>query len=242
MGRAKRKGDEGAPRATGVGRGDEGRGPWPFCGERMIGASMRVAVAWAGGVGSMLALEAALSGTREVVLVHVVAQRAPPPSLVQEQAAALGLPLRLVEGPEIPALASALRDAKVDQVCFGYLRGEEHAGMFTLARAARDAGVEPSLPARHLRPDVAARRSCESGHRAFVRRVARPVPPAWLGRFFDAPAVEEFEAEFGRTGWAGIRTLVVEGPRFARKVQAAAGEPELVSEGEWRLPLGVLGC
>lgn len=209
---------------------------------------MRVAVAWAGGIGSMLALEDALRVPgHDVTLVHAVTERTASEFVIEDQAAALGLPLRLARpganGDEIGALADALRDAKVERVSFGYLRGEENAGMFTLARAARDAHAEPHIPARHIRPDDAARQLADAGHRAFVHRVISPVPPAWLGRFLDdAATIDAFEGEFGRVGWTSIRTLVVAGPRFVRPLDVTAGDVEPTPEGGWRLPLAVRGC
>jgi len=54
--------------------------------------------------------------------------------------------------------------------------------------------------------------------------------------------LEVLEAEHGRAGWASARTLVVDGPRFARSVAATAGEAEATPEGGWRLALGLRGC
>jgi hypothetical protein len=206
---------------------------------------MRVALAWGCGVGSVLALDALRAAGDDVTLVHAVVRagdaRAVPDFVVEAQAAALGLPIQLARGPaEIPALTAALRDAKVEAVAFGYVRGEENAGMFALSRAARDAGVEPMLPVRHVPPGEAARVFVASGGRAFVR-AARPAERALLGRFLDGALIEEVDATLGRSGWAALRTLAVGGPPFLRDVEATAGEPEPAGDA-WRLAVGLRGC
>jgi diphthamide synthase (EF-2-diphthine--ammonia ligase) len=189
---------------------------------------MRVALAWGCGIGSLLALDALLREGHDVTLVHAPppagALRAVPPFVVQEQAARLGLPLRLARGPdERSALAEAA--AGFDAAAFGYLRGEEHEGAFKLGRALP---TRLLLPVRHERPDEAARALARAGHRLFVRAVAAPLPRDLLGRFLDEVLIDEIEGAHGRRGWALVRTLAVDGPRFETRLDVAAGEPEPV--------------
>lgn len=208
---------------------------------------MKVALGWAGGIGSLAALEA-LGRAHDVTLVHVAGDpRAAPDFVIGEQAAALGLPL-VVERPragepETEALARALASFSPDGIAFGYLRGEDYAGMFKVARAARGAGAEPLLPVRHVRPDEAARSLAERGDRLFVRAVDAPLPREWLGAFLDPATVDGIEGSHGRQAWSQLRTLAVDGPRFRRRVEATAGDIVPAGGGEgWRLEIGLKGC
>lgn len=207
---------------------------------------MRVALAWAGGSGSLLALDALLATGHDVALVHVPAPesawRHVPAYVVEEQAAALGLPLTLArgEGPELARLAAALASTDAERVAFGYLRGEEYE-QFHLAKALGRADAAALLPVRHLPAGEAARQLVESGHRAFVRAAAPPFGPETLGRFLDAATVDELDGVAGRRGWASLRTLAVGGPRFRRPVEATALQPR-AAEDAWRLDVGLRGC
>lgn len=207
---------------------------------------MRVALAWGCGVGSLLALDALVREGHDVVLVHVPSPagtwRHVPPFVVEDQAAALGLPLVLAEGdaPELARLSTALARARADLVAFGYLRGEEYE-KFHLAKAVGRAETPALLPVRHVPPAEAARQLVEGGARAFVRGVAEPFAPALLGRFLDAASVDEVEGTAGPKGWASLRTLVVGGPRFRRTFEVTALDAEAVAGG-WRLGLGLRGC
>lgn len=205
---------------------------------------MRIALAWGGGIGSVLALEA-IAG-HDVTLVHAPT---PPGSLahlpafvVEAQAAALGLPLALApEGrTQMGALAQAVSRLRPEKVAFGYLRGEEYE-QYHLAKTLQAAEAEALLPVRHLPPGEAARIFAEAGHRAFVRAAAPPFDAPLLGRFLDQQAVDEVDAAGGRRGWAGVRALAVDGPRFRRRLDVAAGEARPAGEG-WRLDLGLPGC
>jgi diphthamide synthase (EF-2-diphthine--ammonia ligase) len=210
--------------------------------------SSRVALAWAGGIGSLLALDALRRAGRDVTLVHLQPSegeaRAVPPFLVEEQAACLGLPLvsEPAGGNELAAVARALERARCDAVAFGYLRGEDYVGMFKVANAARAGGAEPLLPVRHLRPDDAAHALVAAGHRAFVRSVGAALPRAWLGRMLDAPLVDDVEEAAGRAGWSLVRTLAIDGPLFARRVEATVGDIVPTADGAARVELGLKGC
>ena len=202
---------------------------------------MRVALGWGCGVGSLLALDALLREGHDATLVRALpppgALRAVPDFVVEEQAARLRLPLRVASGPDERAALSGLLDG-MDAVAFGYLRGEEHAGTFKLLRALP---APPLLPVRHVRPDDAARTLAREGHRLFVRAVHDPLAPDLLGRFLDETLVDDVEGAHGRQGWALVRALAVDGPRFRGRVEAAAGEPERAEDG-WRLGLSLRGC
>lgn len=205
---------------------------------------MRIALAWGGGIGSLLALDALAA--HDITLVHAPAppERAAhvPPFVVEAQAAELGLPLEVApEGPsQMAALAEAVARLRPDKVAFGYLRGEEYE-QYHLAKALQGAGAEALLPMRHLPPGEAARAFVEAGHRAFVRAAGPPFDASLLGRFLDGPAVDEVDAAAGRRGWAGVRALAVDGPRFRRRVTVTALDPRSVGDG-WRLDLALLGC
>lgn len=203
---------------------------------------MRVALAWAGGVGSLLALEA-LRG-QDVTLVHAPLPASSllhvPRFVVEEQAAALGLPVAWAASGDAHALAEAAVGAGAGRLALGLLRGEEHDA-YRLARALHEHGLEGAFPVRHLPAGEAARQLVESGHRLVVRAARPPFPRDLLGRFLDAALVDEAEAAAGRRGWAGLRALAVDGPRFRRRVGAVALEPRPVGDG-WRLDLGLQGC
>jgi len=207
----------------------------------------RVALGWGCGIGSILALDALQREKHDVVLVRVVpvpgSTRDVPDFVVQEQAACLGLPLRIEQAVgegETAALERALAVVRADAIAFGYLRGEDYLGLFKVASSTRRVGAEPLLPVRHLRPDDAAHRMVESGHRAFVRATRDDAERAWLGRFLDAPVIDEIEGTLGRSGWSLLRSLVVDGPLFQRRLDAVAADAVRASDG-WRLGLSLKG-
>lgn len=204
---------------------------------------MKVALAWGGGIGSLLALDALRREGHAVTLLHVLAGRGVPDFVLEAQAAALALPLHVEEpgaADEMAAMRRGLEKLQVDRVAFGYVRGEEHAG-WKVGKFTRSAGAEPMLPVRHVPPGEAARAFVEAGHRAFVHVVHDPLPRALLGRFVEHALADDVDALHGRGGWASLRTLAVDGPAFARRLDVAAGD--VVEEAaSARLVLSLRGC
>ncbi|HWH09378.1 MAG TPA: hypothetical protein VNX21_09270 [Candidatus Thermoplasmatota archaeon] len=203
---------------------------------------MKVALAWAGGLGSLASLDA-LRG-RDVTLVHAPLSEGSlahlPRYVVEAQAAALRLPLAWAPAPDPHALAEAAARAGAQALALGLLRGEDHDA-YRLARALHEHRVEGAFPVRHLPAAEAARGLVETGHRLFARACRPPFDASLLGRFLDAGAVDEVDAVAGRRGWTAVRFLAVDGPLFRRRVEATALEPRTAGDG-WRLDLGLQGC
>lgn len=180
---------------------------------------------------SCLALARLADAGHDVTLVHVVAggdgEPAAPGFLVEEQAAALGLPLALGREAELEGL---LRAVAPDAVAFAGAGATRLASRLDL----------PSLwPAGSEAPDAVAQEAVRGGFRAFVTACRPPLDPSFLGRFLD----EELLADLRATGAGNgdYDTLVVDGPLFRRRVDAMAGDAVPHGDG-WRLELGLRGC
>jgi len=149
-----------------------------------------VALAWDGGIPAAAALDRLLAGGADVALALPEEDGPVPRFLLEEQAAALRLPL--AEGP-------------------------------ATARPGPASGL--------------------GGLRAFVCACRPPLSAEWLGRFVDEPLLADARAmgvDLLAPG-AAAATLVVEGPRFSRRVEAMAGDVA-PHAGGWRLDLGLRGC
>lgn len=212
---------------------------------------LRVALSWSGGKDSALALARLLEAGHEVALVHLTdaatrrdRAHGVPDFLVEEQAAALALPLHLgaseVAGYEAE-LARLLREAAPEAVAFGDIRLAEHRAWGE--RLAARLGLAAMFPLWGEPPGAPARESVARGFRAFVTACRPPLDPSFLGRFLDADLL----ADMPRTGAdpdgenGEYHTLVVDGPPFRRRVDAMAGDVVPDRDG-WRLELGLRGC
>ena len=209
-----------------------------------------VALCWAGGAGSLLALDALLAEGHRITLVHAPTQRewgrrvrALPTFLVEAQAAALDLPLRLAGAGaqrETDALADAAAASGATHAAFGFVRGEEHVG-WKLGKTLRARGLEPLLPVRHQPPGEAARILVDRGARLVVRAVATGGPRHALGRVLDEELVDDVDAAYGRAGWSALRTFTTGGPPFAKRVDVVSGETVEAEDGV-ALALALAGC
>ncbi|HVL49738.1 MAG TPA: hypothetical protein VM889_14370 [Candidatus Thermoplasmatota archaeon] len=206
---------------------------------------MRVALAWAGGLGSVLALDALLDAGHDVTLVNVVdaasrrdPARGAPDFLLDAQMALTGarfaqtrfdggVQAKSREPPAFaPVVALAARASGAEALAVGGALD----GAWT--RAAHAAGLEPLAPVAGLDAASALARARERGHRAFTVAVAQRADAARLGRFVD---------ETDGAPRAGDRTLVVASPRFARRLDVAAGEAREHGDG-MALDVTLRGC
>lgn len=212
---------------------------------------MRVVLSWSGGKDSALTLLRLLDDGHDVTLAHLTdaatrrdRAHGVPDFLVEEQAAALALPLDL-RASDIPgyggALAAATRAAKAEAIAFGDIHLEAHRAWGQ--RFAEKEALRAIWPLWGESTRVVATEAVSSGLRAFVVACRPPLDPSFLGRFLDADLVADVEARgadpAGEDG--SYHTLVIDGPRFRRRVDAVAGASRPVGEG-WMLDLSLRGC
>lgn len=212
---------------------------------------MRAALSWSGGKDGMLALDRLLQLGADVTLVHLTdaatrCDRAHgvPDFVIEDQAAALGLPL-VLDASDWAGYEEAFLDvlARVapDAVAFGDIQLEAHRAWGE--RIARRAGVDAmwplwNAPTRAVVDEVLAR-----GFRAVVTACRPPLGASFAGRFLDATLVEDaIRRGADPAGEDGAyHTLVVGGPRFRRPLEVTAGDVVPWGPG-WRVTLGLRGC
>jgi uncharacterized protein (TIGR00290 family) len=204
-----------------------------------------VVLSWSGGKDSTLALAALLADARyEVVAlltsitsgydrvsIHGVRR-----SLVEAQAAALGLPLRTIEleprcsneAYETAYLEACARlrvgHPRVGHVAFGDLYlSDVRAYRERLARAA---GHEPLFPLWGRETRALAAEFVEAGFRAHLVCVdTQQLPASFAGRAFDDGLLAELPAGVDPCGERGeFHTFVSDGPLFAAPVGVHVGE------------------
>jgi uncharacterized protein (TIGR00290 family) len=212
--------------------------------------AVKVALSWSGGKDSALALAGLRAEGHVVTLVHLTdadsrrdRAHGVPDFLIQEQAAALGLPLHLgasdVRGYEAVFL-DALREVAPDAVAFGDIDFVPHREWGEAL--ARKAGVRALWPLWGM-PTRAVAEEAVKTMRAFVVACRPPLDATFLGRFLDEELLRDVEARGADP--AGERgeyhTFVVEGPGFRRRVEATAGDVAPLGDG-WRLDVGLRGC
>jgi uncharacterized protein (TIGR00290 family) len=200
-------------------------------------------MSWSSGKDSALALhhvlrggEVAVTGLLTTVNAEFdrVAMHGVRRALLEEQAAALGLPLHVVElpwpcGNEIyeqlmsAAVASAV-SAGVEVMAFGDLFLED-------VRAYRERMLEgtrlsPLFPLWQRPTGELARELLESGVRAVITCVdSAQAPRGIAGRWYDDALLAELPAGVDRCGENGeFHTVVVDGPDFSAPIQVTIGE------------------
>jgi uncharacterized protein (TIGR00290 family) len=154
--------------------------------------------------------------------------------LLEAQAAALGLPLHIVElpwpcpNPVYERLMSAALDAAgrqgVSRVVFGDL-------FLADIRAYREAslagtGMTPVFPLWRRPTAEVARAILASGIRAIITCVdPAQAPKAIAGRWYDQALLRELPESIDQCGENGeFHTFVTDGPGFARPLDVIAGE------------------
>jgi uncharacterized protein (TIGR00290 family) len=200
-------------------------------------------MSWSSGKDSTLALhEARCAGEVEVtgllttvnstagrVAMHAVRQL-----LLEAQAAALGLPLHVVELPwpcpnevyeqRMSAAVGTARQQGVERVVFGDLFLED-------VRAYREAslagtGITPVFPLWQRPTAVLAREMLARGIRAVITCVDPAQAPASLaGRWYDEALLEALPVGVDPCGENGeFHTFVADGPGFAYPLEVSIGE------------------
>lgn len=109
--------------------------------------------------------------------------------------------------------------------------------------AASKAGVEVLRPLGDAPPAPLVEEALARGVRAFVAVCRPPLDEGFLGRFVEPPLVDLMAARGADPGGAdgAHATFAVDGPGFARRVDATAGGAVPWKDG-WRLDLGLRGC
>lgn len=193
---------------------------------------MRSFFSWSGGKDSMLALHRALAGGHEVQALLAMfdesgersRSHALPPSLMQAQADALGLPLVMrqaswtsYEAVFIEQLR-AFAAAGVTHGLFGDIDLQPHRDWEEKVCAA--AGIEAVLPLWHEPRRTLVDELLALGYRARVVCVdARFLDASFCGREFDAAFIADLPAGVDACGENGeFHTFVFDGPRFHRPV------------------------
>jgi uncharacterized protein (TIGR00290 family) len=200
-------------------------------------------MSWSSGKDSTLALhEARSAGEVEVtgllttvnstagrVAMHAVRQ-----VLLEAQAAALGLPLHVVELPwpcpnevyeqRMSAAVAAARQQGVERMVFGDLFLED-------IRAYREAslagtGITPVFPLWQRPTAALAREMLARGIRAVITCVDPAQAPASLaGRWYDEALLEALPVGVDPCGENGeFHTFVADGPGFAYPLEVSIGE------------------
>lgn len=210
-----------------------------------------MALTWGGGKDGALALARLLEAGHDVTLVHLTDSatrrdraHGVPDFLVEEQAAALGLPLVLgasdARGHDAE-MGRLLREAASEAVAFGDARSAPHRERGE--RLAARLGLSALWPLWGEPPGAVAEEVVRRGFRAFVTACRPPLEVSFLGRFLDEETLGDVRAAGadpeGENG--EYHTLVVDGPHFRRRVDAMAGDAVPHGDG-WRLELGLRGC
>jgi uncharacterized protein (TIGR00290 family) len=203
----------------------------------------RAWMSWSSGKDSALALhEARTAGEVDVVglltTVNAVADRVAMHgvrrTLLEAQAHALGLPLRVVELPwpcpndayeaRMAAAVAEARDVGVEAVVFGDLFLEDVRRY--RERSLEGSGLEPLFPLWGEPTGALARRMLARGIRAVVTCTDLGQGARGLaGRWFDEAFLDALPPGVDPCGERGeFHTLVVDGPGFARPLDVVVGE------------------
>jgi uncharacterized protein (TIGR00290 family) len=200
-------------------------------------------MSWSSGKDSTLALHRARSaGDVDVVglLTTVnssadrVAMHAVRRELLEAQARAIGLPLRVVELPwpcpneiyeqRMTAALETATDDGVDHVIFGDLFLEDIRAYRETSLAGT--GISPLFPLWAQPTDALAVEMLDAGVRAVVTCVdPAQAPPSIAGRWYDADLLRELPATVDPCGERGeFHTFVTDGPGFAHPLDVEVGE------------------
>lgn len=163
-----------------------------------------------------------------------VAMHATRRSILESQAAAVGLPLQVIPLPwPCPngVYESRMREAielargrGVTHVAFGDLFLEDIRSY--RVEQMRGTGIDTLFPIWGERTGTLARRMIEGGLEAVVTCVdARKLPRTFVGRRFDHAYLDDLPAEVDPCGENGeFHTCVLAGPGFTRPIAADVGE------------------
>jgi diphthamide synthase (EF-2-diphthine--ammonia ligase) len=167
-------------------------------------------------------------------LADRVAMHAVRRSLVEAQADRLDLPLTFVEIPEhctnavyeermTRAIDTALRD-DIEHFVFGdlFLEDVRHYREQQLDGT----GISPRFPLWGVPTDELAHSVIEWGVRAVITCVdPKQIPPAFIGRTFDAALLEELPVGVDPCGERGeFHTFAFDGPGFSSPIKIEVGE------------------
>lgn len=203
----------------------------------------RAWMSWSSGKDSMLALQAArcrndveivgllttVNAEADRVAMHAVRR-----TLLEAQAAALGLRLHVVALPwPCPneeyerRMSAALEEARGDgvrQVIFGDLFLDDIRAYREHAMA--DTGLTPLFPLWQRPTAQVAREIIDAGIRAVLTCVDPNQAPAELaGRWYDQQLLDELPSSVDPCGENGeFHTFVVDGPGFADSIPISVGE------------------
>lgn len=200
-------------------------------------------MSWSSGKDSALALHEArrrddvdvvgllttVNTTADRVAMHAVRR-----TVLEAQAAALGLPLHVVELPwpcpnevyeqQMSAAVAAATDAGVERMIFGDL-------FLADIRAYREqmlagSGLAPMFPLWQRPTDELAREMLTSGIRAVLTCVdLRLLPASLAGRWYDETLLADLPDGIDPCGENGeFHTFVVDGPGFAHALDVEVGE------------------
>lgn len=215
-------------------------------------STRRAWVAWSSGKDSALALHDALADPAlEVVGLlttidqasAAVTMHAVPRVLVAAQAAALGLPLHVVEVPSpcpddlyrerMEAALSVARAEGVTAVVFGDLH---LADVRAYREEAMDgSGLVPVFPLWEQPVDDVAARIVDLGLAPVVTCVdTEQLDASFVGRAYDRSLLADLPAGVDPCGENGeIHTFVTDGPAFSHPVPVSIGPPTLAPDGRF---------
>jgi uncharacterized protein (TIGR00290 family) len=225
-------------------------------GNRMMRAkSTSTVLLWSGGKDAALALDALSQSddhSVDVLLTTVleeaerVRRHGVPLGLIEAQAEAIGVPLRVVRVP--PAASNATYEAALERA-LAPLRAE---GIRTVAtgdlhlsdiRAYREAllerlGAEPHFPIWTDDTSALAESFIDRGYRAVISSVdTTQLDSSFVGRWFDASLLADLPAGVDPCGENGeFHTFVTDGPLFRHPVEVTVGE----ATGEGRMRYATL--
>ena len=177
----------------------------------------------------VVGLVTTLDEARRRVAMHAVRLE-----LLQRQAEAVGLPLRVINIPE------PCSNAQYEQAMRAVLEEARHQGVDGMAfgdlflQDIRDyretklsgTGVTPLFPLWGLSTDDLARRMISEGLRAVLTCVdSRQLSPEFAGRQFDEQLLEDLPAHVDRCGERGeFHTFAYAGPMFSQPLVVEVGE------------------
>ncbi|HUJ88068.1 MAG TPA: ATP-binding protein [Burkholderiales bacterium] len=203
----------------------------------------RVMLSWSSGKDSAWALHC-LRSNREIELAGLfttvnlefdrVAMHGVRRSLLEAQAASIGLPLFVIPIPN-PCPNAVYEAAMAEFVAQARTLGTTHFAFGDLfledVRRYRidklaGTGVEPLFPLWGRPTRALAREMVDKGLRAYLSCVdPKQAPRAWAGRLFDRKFVDEMPEGIDPCAEHGeFHTFAFDGPMFARPVSVAPGE------------------
>ncbi len=160
----------------------------------------------------------------------------PNAELVGIFAEAVGLPLRQVRCAtdperEVEILKQALAEADAEGVVSGAVASRYQKSR--IDSVCRELGLESIAPLWGRQPEEVLKAEVDSGFEILITGVAaHGLDERWLGRTFDAPAVEEFlrichRYQINPVGEGGeYETFVVDGPIFKKKIRILEAEKQ----------------